>query len=464
MNASSIKFQLNIQFALLALLALFVATAIFTWQLRHLDNVVQEVSLGHQVDDLVASISVTDDGSLQLDMTPELVRLYEQGHSGSLFLIRNAVGNVLFHDGDDVLEILDDAPKFPATFDFFPVADMSEDEARGLDPRRFGLTRRVETQAGTIFITVAQHGVVDDFLNIAVARELTDDALLVGVPLLSIFLLAAAGFVRFSTRGLTSLSNEARAIGPQNIRARLPVHVAPTEVVPLALAFNDAMDRVAEGFDHQRRFTIDAAHQLKTPLAVLRARLESLSAFDGREALSNDLDHMDRLVRQLLTSARLSVVSIDPNETIDLASLATDAVVALAPIALENGKTLELEHANARIVVPGESHLAIEALLNVVENAVAHTATGSAVTINLREPATIDVMDRGPGVPWSDRKHILMPFAQGRYATPGGSGMGLAIVTRIMALHGGTVSITDREGGGAIFSLTFPTQNTADDS
>lgn len=456
MNVSSIKFQLNLQFAVLALLAIAVASFLFSRQLQHLDDVVQEVALGHQVEDIVAALSLADDRSLQLDLPPDLKRLYEQEHSGSIFLIRNAAGGVLFADGDNALEILGPGLTFPKVFDFFQAADMSPEEARGLDPQRFGLTERISTAAGDVFVTVAQHRVADDFLSLAVAKELVDDVLIVGAPFVVIFLIAAFGVVRYSTRGLASLSEKAQSIGPQSIRTRLPVHMAPAEVMPLAVAFNDAMDRVADGYDYQQRFTIDAAHQLKTPLAVFRARLETLPSFVGREQLERDMDHMDHLVRQLLTSARVAAVTLDPNETFDICALATEVVMALAPIAIDHGKSVELDDkAGGSLIVMGEAHMAMEALRNIVDNAISHTASGTTVTVRVKGPATIEVLDRGPGVPVSDRKHVLMPFGQGRTPTPGGSGMGLAIASQIMQLHGGTVTINDREEGGAAFTLEF---------
>ncbi|MFQ6547723.1 sensor histidine kinase [Aestuariibius sp. 2305UL40-4] len=457
MNANSIRVQLSLRFVLLALLGIAAASYMAVRQIAHIDDLVQEVALGHQAQDLADALVLTDDGSLTLDLPEKLLRLYEMEHSGAIFAIRNARGDLLFVDGDNALEVLQPGFTFPEFFDFFQAVDMSPTEARGLDPTRFGLTERFSTRGGDVFITVAQHKVTDDFLNRAVAIELMDEAVMVGLPFLAVFILLGVGLVRYSTTGLTYLSGKAREIGPQSLRARLPVHAAPAEIAPLAEAFNDAIDRVAEGYEAQKRFTIDAAHQLKTPLAVLRARLQSIPAFEGRALVEDDLDHMDRLVRQLLTSARLSAFELDPSSRMDLSELATEVATSLAPLAIDQGCELELVEATSPVIVAGEAHLAVEALHNLVENAIAHTAPGTTVRIRIHPPSTMEVMDRGPGVPGSEKKHIFMPFGQGRTPTPNGTGMGLAIVRQIMQVHGGTVDVADREGGGAVFSLHFST-------
>ncbi len=455
MSGSSIRFQLSLRFGLLALIGVLIAAYAITRQIRHLDDLVQEVALGHQIEDLANALGRDADGMPTLDLPPRLLRLYEEEHNGSVFVIRNQTGQVLFDDGDNALKILEPGFTFPSFFHYFQAVDMSPEEARGLDPQRFGMTERVNTDIGEVFITVAQHRVADDFLSRAVAIELVDDAILVGGPLLILFILAGFGVVSYSTRGLSFLSEKARDIGPQTIRTRLPVHAAPTEVMPLAHAFNEAMDRVAEGYDNQQRFTIDAAHQLKTPLAVLRARLETIAPFAGRDLLEVDLSHMETLIQQLLTSARISVVNISPDETITLNALAQEVVVALAPIAIEQGNTLELERPDVPVVVMGESHLAMEAIRNLVNNAINHTADGTTVTVRVSEPHKLQVLDRGPGVPDSEKKHIFMPFSQGRKPTRNGTGMGLAIVSQIMQVHFGKVTVEDRDGGGAVFTLHF---------
>ncbi len=454
-NANSIKGQIGWRLAILLIFAVFAAAYAVSTQIKHLDSIVQEVALGHQAQDIADALRPTPDGALELDLPPRLIRLYEQEHSGSIFVVRNARGDILFHDGDNALEVLTPGFTFPSDFELFQAVDMSPVEARGLDPKRYGLTERFSTPLGDVFISVAQHQITDDFLSHAIALELVDEAIIVGIPFVVVVLLAGFGLVRYSTRGLGELSRKAMDIGPQSLRARLPVHSAPAEVMPLAIAFNEVIDRVAEGYEAQQRFTIDAAHQLKTPLAILRTRLETLPHFQGRELLDDDLTHMEHLVRQLLTSARLSVIRIDPFSQMDLSALAAEIVERLAPMAIERGREIALEGAETPVMVQGEPHLATEAILNLAENALWHTPEGSVVTIRVVGSNKIEVADQGPGVPDSEKKHVFMPFGQGRRPTPNGTGMGLAIVSQIMALHDGAVTLEDNIGGGAVFTLSF---------
>jgi signal transduction histidine kinase len=184
-----------------------------------------------------------------------------------------------------------------------------------------------------------------------------------------------------------------------------------------------------------------------------------IDTIDDRElakTLRSDIDGMARLVNQLLEFAELETSVVGPEESAELGAIAADTVAAVAPLALSRAKTVGLVGADRPVWVRGDRDALGRALLNLVENALAHTAPGTTVEIAVDAAGALHVLDHGPGVPPAERDRIFRRFWRRDRRRPGHAGLGLAIVARIAEMHGATVTVADRPGGGAIFSLRFP--------
>lgn len=218
---------------------------------------------------------------------------------------------------------------------------------------------------------------------------------------------------------------------------------------------HDRIERERAGL---RRFASDAAHQLRTPLAVLAARMEAPAESWDTERMRGDLRWMERLVDQLLAASRSGTTTIEADARFDVETLVRDVAEGLVPLAIYRGRDLELideRDGPDAIMAFGNAALAHEALSNLVENALHHAPPETTVSIVLLPSGRIDVRDRGAGVPASERERIFERFAQGRRPTTGGAGLGLSIVADVMRLHRGRVRCEDRAGGGAVFALEF---------
>ena len=232
----------------------------------------------------------------------------------------------------------------------------------------------------------------------------------------------------------------------------------PREVLPLVRAVNDALDRLEAGFRAQREFTADAAHELRTPLAILRTQIDMIADRDVAGPLRHDVESMCRLVNQLLDISELETFVVGEEEVADIVAIAAEVAAFLAPLALSQRKTVALTGARRPVRVRGDGDaLARAASRNLVENALAHTAPGTTVEIAIGSEGVIRVMDRGPGVPRADREHIFRRFWRRDRRSGGNAGLGLAIVARIAAMHGATVDVADRQGGGGCrLAIGFP--------
>jgi signal transduction histidine kinase len=272
---------------------------------------------------------------------------------------------------------------------------------------------------------------------------------------------AQLGFALFRMRRrfrpVLSASRSAADISPHRPAGRISHQGLPTEILPLVEAANSALARIGQAFQGQREFLGNAAHELKTPLAILRARIEMMEPGNLRRELETDVAALSRMVTQLLRSAELESTGDGAAATIVLMDLAAAVADYLQPVAAGYGK---------RIVVSGDDGAEIvgcaetigQAITNLVENAIYHTPRGADIEVTIAGgPAPeVRVRDHGPGIPPAERGTIFQRFWRKDRERSGGAGLGLSIVRRAMELHDGTVLVEDAPGGGMVFVLRFP--------
>jgi signal transduction histidine kinase len=275
------------------------------------------------------------------------------------------------------------------------------------------------------------------------------------LPILLLLLVIDIAIFRRALLPLRQASETAQQISPARTDIRLPLGDIPSEVRPLVSAINKALDRLDEGFRIQREFTADAAHELRTPLSILRTRVETLDDPGIAKALHLDIEAMSRVVGQLLDIAELEVFAIDPEEVADLQAASAEVAGFIAPLALGQGREIALLGAATPVWVKGNAEMIKRAIRNLAENAICHAPKDTVVEFVVEENGTVAVRDRGPGIPDEDRELIFRRFWRRDRNRQGNSGLGLSIVQRIAELHGAIVVVENRVMGGALVSLHF---------
>jgi two-component system sensor histidine kinase TctE len=244
----------------------------------------------------------------------------------------------------------------------------------------------------------------------------------------------------WSLRPLDRAAREAAAIGPERLAARLTTEGLPEEVRPLAEAVNQGLDRVAAAYAGEKRFTAEAAHALRTPLAVLDLRLQRAEQ-GGRidwPAVRGDLAELSRLIAGLLALARADRAEVFRTPTqVNLSRLAREAAAAFAPRLDADGRAIEVAAPEALIVLQGDAGELREMLFALIDNALTHGAGRVLVELHrLAGLVALSVSDQGAGVPAAAWESVFERFHKQDAVSPG-AGLGLAIVRQIARGHGG---------------------------
>ncbi len=240
----------------------------------------------------------------------------------------------------------------------------------------------------------------------------------------------------------------------------------PAELKPLVEAINQYIAHIQRMLVARRRFFADAAHQLKTPLAVLQAQAELAVREADAAAKQQQLELMlgsvrnaSKGVKQLLSMSRLEpdsghAVSLGP---VDLAAVARDAALDWAVVARGQGVDLGFEQAG-QPAIAGQPELLQELVGNLVDNAIRYAGVGHSVTVRVADDASpvLQVADTGPGVPADERDKVFLRFYRVSGTQTEGSGLGLPIVREIARVHGATVELGDTPGGGLTVTVRFP--------
>jgi signal transduction histidine kinase len=454
----SLQVRLAVRLAVLYVAAAAIALGVLVYQAYDTAGSLNDRELSLRAEDLARAMVADGVGQPRLDLPSKLAAAYAAAPEDDLFAIRDTNGRVIAASPDEFGDRVSKWPPAPDEPSYFRLSGVGPDDF--LSETYYGLSIALQTAAGPMWISVARTEGSDALIR-SLLREFVFNAIWVS-PLLMLATLAIGIFaIRNGLKPMREISRMAASIGPHATSVRLPEQNLPTEIMPLVASINHALERLEKGFAVQREFTANAAHELRTPLAIITSALETMDGNGELEKLRADVTRMNRLVEQLLRVARLDAIALEFG-TVDLNKIASSVVAAMAPWAIAQQKTIAFVEAERPVDVKANAHALEDALRNLMENAVVHAPPGTEVTVTVDRAGRIDVADHGSGVPRQDRENIFKRFWRGAGEKKEGAGLGLAIVREIMRAHRGSVSVADNPGGGALFTLSFPPLQTGD--
>lgn len=274
----------------------------------------------------------------------------------------------------------------------------------------------------------------------------------IGIGIFSAVLIVAFGLcayitLRYALKPLRDISEAAAAISHRSLHARLQTEAMPAEISPLVASFNEVLERLERGYRLQQEFLGNAAHELKTPLALIRAQIELKDDDESnRDSLLSDVEYMTRQVQQLLLLAEASEVHNYKIATVRVQEIAYEVVFYLQRMAESADVRLTVSAAAGDVRWKADRGALFTLLKNLLENAIQHAPAKTAVSLDIHSDMVI-VRDCGSGVDAAQLPLLFERFWRGAHQRDHGAGLGLAICREIALAHGWRLTAERAEPG-----------------
>jgi two-component system sensor histidine kinase TctE len=406
----------------------------------------------------IADGLVAEDGQLRANVPYVALDMFAYDSAGRIYYQVLDMRGRLVSGYDD---LPGPGPDVPRTDDYPALARFYDGEFQGHGVRLVSLLQPVSEPEinGVAEIRVAETLSARERM----ARNLLVDTLWrVGLLAVAALLLVWMA-VSAALRPLGKLSEAVELRQPEDLRP-LPLVATQRELRPLVASLNHFTDRLRSQFERQAQFIADAAHELRTPLAALKARIElglrEQEPQRWHETLEQAGTHTDRVIHlanQLLSLARIESGALSVAEggaqRLDISKLARELGLAMAALAHKRGVALALE-AQQPVWIDGEPTLLSELLSNLLDNAMAHSPVGGNVVLRVTDEGVLEVEDDGPGIPEAEREKVFARFYRMR-SHGHGAGLGLAIVGEIIRAHRASIELGQGELGGLLVRVRF---------
>ncbi|MDY4368293.1 HAMP domain-containing sensor histidine kinase [Pectobacterium brasiliense] len=441
------------------LTSLIIGAQIVLIVILNLAQLVVEATLWHKGDiyygtDSYAAVNAVADsvardsaGKLIIQTSPELHN-YLDNDKKFWFVVRDSTGQQITYGSPP--KNIDSAM---SALDAIAYADLGQDIRKSEAP--LGTVQWAQSQAGEIKVmTTTQIPVTFlEALQIVSVKNLVVVGFL-SLVIIVVVLITTPWVVKRTLAGINRASEDAAAIDYNRRGMHLSKQDVPTEILPFIDTVNGAFGRLDEGYESHKRFLANAAHELRTPIAILNTRLSSLPSGALKTRLLADTTRLTVLSGQLLDLHRFENSSAS-FETINVVEVLEHLVGDIAPLAVSAGYEIALETEVAQAWVKAD-RLAVErALTNLIQNAISYGGQRGTISVRIGIEGHIDVLDEGDGIPEAERERIFEPFH--RLKNDGrGAGLGLDLVQKIMAMHHGYAELLPAVWSrGAHFRLNF---------
>ncbi len=433
-RAHSLRVRLlGAMFAVFAL-GLGASLATYRWSVDNVIEALPEHTLENQAHELLEAMRERSDGSVQVVLPGKWRQVYADSSRDFTYTVFDRAHRPISW-----------SENLPAPLHFLSVkgdGTLGPVEFTGIGPAQQAVVTG-RGPAGTTIQVARQHLDRDTLVDSLFEEESEHALVLIPFALLGLGLIWVIS--GWSLRPIARASREAARVGPRRPDLRISPTGLPAEISPLVEAVNGALDRLSRAYSAERRLTADAAHELRTPLAVLNLRLQraQLTGNIDWSAVERELAQMGRLVDQLLDLARKESLAREQRTeelpVVNLSRVVREAAATVLPLMEAAGRELEIDVPDS-VQVHGNSDDLRDMVRNLLENAVLHGRGKVSARMESLSKAsgriTIEVTDEGAGVPAGQEEAVFQRFRRLNVDAPG-SGLGLAIVRHVARSHGG---------------------------
>jgi len=445
----SLALRLAVGFAVAFVLIAAIYVALQLTLSQRFGGLVTRMSMEGQSHDFFEGLRFDAAGQvLGVTIQPGEAYGFDAFHANLKYRVLDAGGCVVAsseHGGDSLL------PQVPLERqrDFFGMVRLD-----GVDFHVGAWQREVDGRRYTLQLGRSDR--FEELARTAISPAITETVGLLAALSAIVFSIAGAVAVRSVLRPIKRIVDAASRVGRDNLEARLPEAGVPAEIRPLLRSFNGVLDRLQVAFDEQQRFLANAAHELKTPIAMIRAELDAGQAA-SLTVIRAEIDLMGRRVQQLLQLAETADAANLRIRRVRMGPALQAAVGYLAWKADRAEVAVRFEQPQADVVLDADEGAVFVLAKNLLENAIEFSPAGGVVSLRLdADGFTVD--DEGPGVREADRARVFERFWRAADQRRDGSGLGLALCSEIARGHGWRIGCTAAPSGGARFVVSWDRQ------
>jgi two-component system, OmpR family, sensor histidine kinase QseC len=407
-------------------------------------NLFEEVGVSEYAESIGEAMELDEAGRPVRIALPEMAWLFDS-------LVDEATYRVLDESGTVRLSSEPGAPALTAAGKPFELGDYNFAFERNGIPMH-GATEIVEREGRTWYVQFAASERLSALLRSYIGEPLfSRSAAIFFVVAMLVYVVVMRYTLRLILRPLNEASAIAAGISPRNLGTRLQVRGAPREMRPLVENFNAALERLETNYRLQQEFLTSAAHELKTPLALIQGQIEVGIDESNRHYVLQDVSRMGRQVQQLLHLAEASEFQNYTFSAVDATSLVAEVTNYLERLAKHHDVKISVDVKPGTIYPRADRGALFTLLKNLLENAIQHSPAGSVVQVQA-DSGAISIRDSGPGVPDEDLPKLFTRFWRGAHRRDLGAGLGLSICREIAAAHGWEIQVR-RTPTGLAFDL-----------
>ena len=398
-----------------------------------------------QAEEIVAALNFDREGQASLNMHEPMQTAYDAFFNNLKYRILDPEGSLLLSSEPDTGPLLPEGTG--------RLSDSPEYFTLGAGDRILHVANfRFDKQGRDLIVQTARSDRFSELAREAIMPAVFETATVIALCGFAVFMVAIFMAVRNVTEKIRRISAQAERIDLNSMSSRLNKQGVPSELFHLVNAFNNVLDRLEAAYVSQQRFVANAAHEMKTPLTIIRGQVELHVEDTLRDRLLVDIDAMARTVRQILHLYQVQDIRNYNFATVDIRTIAEDVVetfahhpeIARKPIRIDGLASCCMDVDRASVFA---------ALRNLVDNAIKFTDTDADVIVSVTEYG-FAVEDSGPGFDPETRQHMFERFWRGNKSTTDGSGLGLSIVAEVARIHGGEVVASNAQNGtGATVTL-----------